>query len=222
MRSRAARRPALGSAPPTLLFLAALLALPAPRPVAVQAQEAGPTATRGFSGDDPLRAAPGPRRRAWPTGIPASGPAPPPLVPGVHDRDRRPPQLRIGERPRSPSILALGGVLGGAAGFFAGGFLGAWIADETADPGQDLAAVGGFALGGAAGEVLGVALGVHRADRGQGSFLSDLLASTLSGALIVGGAALIDVDGAPAWTLAGVGVTVQVGVTVATEIQSRR
>lgn len=218
MRRSGARRFPPGTLASILpVALGALVAVSGHRPAAAQqADVPAPSAARSAV---PVRSDAGPRRAAWPAAAPSRGSTTRALEPEL--RQRRSGPVQIGLSPRSPAVLALGGVLGGAAGFFAGGYIGAWIADETADPGQDLAAVGGFALGGMAGEVLGLALGVHRADRGEGSLWSDLFASALSGAAIVGGAALIDADGAPAWTLVGLGVTVQVGVTVGTEILSR-
>ncbi|NIP60386.1 MAG: hypothetical protein GWM92_18580 [Gemmatimonadetes bacterium] len=218
MRRRGARRlPPATLASILPVALGALVAVPCHRPTA--AQQAGARATSAPRAAVPVPSDAGPRRTVWPDAAPSRGSTT--SVLGRRPRQGRSGPVQIGVSPRSPAVLALGGLLGGAAGFFAGGYLGAWIADETADPGQDLAAVGGFALGGAAGEVLGLALGVHRADRGEGSFWSDLFASALSGAAIVGSAALIDLDGAPAWTLAGLGVAVQIGFTVGTEIRSR-
>lgn len=121
----------------------------------------------------------------------------------------------------SPARTALGGVLGGAGGFFGLGFLGAWAADETSGPGEDLAAVGGFALGGLVGEVLGVAGGVHLAAGRRGSFWTDLGASALGAAATLGTLALLDGDGPSMWAVAGAGVALQVGLTVRAELRGR-
>lgn len=179
-----------------------------------------PSGTAGQAAPDaaasaahPGAAVPGPRWTTWPRTRGVDGGTAGRRTPA--NPARRPLQ---GGGARSPALLAAGGVVGGAAGFFGLGLLGAWIADESADPGEDLAAVGGFALGGLTGEVLGVAAGVHMADGGRGSFWADLGASALTGAAALAVLAVADTDGAAAWSLAGAGAALQVGLTVHTEL----
>lgn len=97
-------------------------------------------------------------------------------------------RLRLPPAPRDALRLGLGGVVGGAAGLFVGGLVAAKLTDDR--PCEDCG-LEGLVYGGVIGELAAVPLGVHLANRRQGSYGAGLLGSlavtgagmTLAGAL---------------------------------------
>jgi hypothetical protein len=91
------------------------------------------------------------------------------------------------ERTASVPAMAAGGLVGGALGLVVFGYMGALIADNQADSGEDLAALGGFVVGGTIGEALMVPLGVHLVNRRRGNYGTAALVSL---GIAAGGVAL--------------------------------
>jgi hypothetical protein len=132
----------------------------------------------------------------------------------VPDSTSSPDTLVIPAAPPIPPLrqphIAIPIASGAAAGFVLGvglGYLGALIADQTSESSDDLAAIGGAALGFSIGEPLGVALGTHWGNESLGSFGSDL-AISFAGFFVGGGiAAALEVPGVV------LGAALQLGAT---------
>jgi hypothetical protein len=80
--------------------------------------------------------------------------------------------------PRSPAVLALGGVLAGTAGVFGG----AWIGNELTKDACEDCFLEGLVYGGVAGGSALLPLGVHLANGRRGNYGASLLSSLGIGA----------------------------------------
>src|SRR5688572_20486113 len=92
-----------------------------------------------------------------------------------------------GVRIAPTANMIAGGLVGGALGLLVFGYAGALIADNQADTGEDLAALGGFVVGASIGEALMMPLGVHLVNHRRGNYGTAALVSV---AIAAGGLAL--------------------------------
>jgi hypothetical protein len=118
--------------------------------------------------------------------------------------------------------MIAGGLVGGAVGLVVFGYMGALIADNQADDGEDLAALGGFVVGATIGEALMVPLGVHLVNHRRGNYGR---AALVSAAIAAGGLALAFAteDQAPLPGIILVAIPIaQIATSVAIERSSSR
>ena len=88
----------------------------------------------------------------------------------------------IASGPRSGATLAFGGLVGGALGFFAGGLSGVAVCGCSSG-GEAYQGLEAFLWGAAVGTVVAIPLGVHMANRFQGSYGTALAASVVIAAI---------------------------------------
>lgn len=96
-----------------------------------------------------------------------------------------------------PAAMVAGGLIGGAAGLYLGGVFGAnlngsGLQSDTFGGADAWSDIGNAIVFGALGESLGMALGIHMANRGRGSFWRDALAVAGTGIVLLIPAATID------------------------------